>query len=298
MIEPQPSNESEISTSPGSEEYFAMKIALCMSSDAIEGIPAILAGIPTLMNEAYITSMYAGNKINSLASLLKSKGYNTSFFHGGSNGTMGFEAFTKIAGFDTYYGRDQYNNENDYDGKWGIWDEAFLQNYAKQLNTIPQPFLSSIFTLSSHHPYKVPEKYKGKFKKGNLKIQESNIYSVTDYLNPFIDNIEKNISNDNLYSYIYVDEIDEEGYLSYNRVKYLLTPNQMYDFNNSVVAFYNLNDNQLLDYLNSIKVDYIFIRRSKRLANLLKINIPEDGVVYKKNNIKCKQIQDVFLKIG
>jgi hypothetical protein len=117
-------------------------------------------------------------------------------------------------------------------------------------------------------------------------LRESNIYSVTDYLNPFIDNIEKNISNDNLYSYIYVDEIDEEGYLSYNRVKYLLTPNQMYDFNNSVVAFYNLNDNQLLDYLNSIKVDYIFIRRSKRLANLLKINIPEDGVVYKKNNIK------------
>ncbi|MFZ4740113.1 MAG: LTA synthase family protein [Bacteroidales bacterium] len=144
---------------------------------SIEGIPAILAGIPTLMNEAYITSMYAGNKINSLASLLKSKGYNTSFFHGGSNGTMGFEAFTKIAGFDTYYGRDQYNNENDYDGKWGIWDEAFLQNYAKQLNTIPQPFLSSIFTLSSHHPYKVPEKYKGKFKKGNLKIQESIMYA-------------------------------------------------------------------------------------------------------------------------
>jgi len=144
---------------------------------SIEGIPAILAGIPTLMNEAYITSMYAGNKINSLASLLKTKGYNTSFFHGGSNGTMGFESFTKLAGFETYYGRNQYNNEKDYDGKWGIFDEAFLQNYAKQLNIMPQPFLSSVFTLSSHHPYTVPAKYKGKFKKGHLEIQESIMYA-------------------------------------------------------------------------------------------------------------------------
>jgi phosphoglycerol transferase MdoB-like AlkP superfamily enzyme len=144
---------------------------------SIEGIPAILAGIPTLMNESYITSMYAGNKINSLASLLKAKGYNTSFYHGGSNGTMGFDSFTKIAGFDTYYGRHQYNNEDDYDGKWGIWDEAFLQNYAKQLNQTPQPFLSAVFTLSSHHPYKVPDKYKGKFRKGKLEIQESIMYA-------------------------------------------------------------------------------------------------------------------------
>ncbi|MFZ4400189.1 MAG: LTA synthase family protein [Bacteroidales bacterium] len=144
---------------------------------SIEGIPAILAGIPTLMNEAYITSMYAGNKINSLGSLLKTKGYTTSFYHGGSNGTMGFDAFTKLAGFDNYYGRNQYNNEKDYDGKWGIFDEPFLQNYAKQLNEMKQPFLSSVFTLSSHHPYTVPEKYKGKFKKGNLEIQESIMYA-------------------------------------------------------------------------------------------------------------------------
>ncbi len=144
---------------------------------SIEGIPSILAGLPTLMNEAYITSMYSGNKMNSLASILKTKGYHTSFYHGGSNGTMGFDSFTKIAGFDTYYGRNQYNNEKDYDGKWGIFDEPFLQNYAKQLNATPQPFLSSVFTLSSHHPYNVPEKYKGKFKKGPLEIQESIMYA-------------------------------------------------------------------------------------------------------------------------
>ncbi len=144
---------------------------------SIEGIPAILASVPTLMNEAYVTSMYSGNKINSLASILKSEGYTTSFYHGGSNGTMGFDAFTKIAGFDIYKGRHEYHNEKDYDGKWGIFDEPYLQYYANELNTYKQPFFSSIFTLSSHHPYTVPEKYKGKFRKGKLEIQESIMYA-------------------------------------------------------------------------------------------------------------------------
>jgi len=180
---------------------------------SIDGIPAILAGIPTLMNEAYITSMYAGNKINSLASLLKTKSYNTSFYHGGSNGTMGFEAFTKIAGFDTYYGRSQYNNEKDYDGKWGIWDEPFLQNYAKQLNATPQPFLSSVFTLSSHHPYKVPEKYKGKFRKGHLEIQESIMYA--DYsLKKFFETASKMPWYDSTLFVITADHTSE-AYLDY-----------------------------------------------------------------------------------
>lgn len=144
---------------------------------SIEGIPAILSSIPTLMNEAYITSMYAGNKTNSLASILKSEGYNTSFYHGGTNGTMGFDAFAKISGFDTYCGRKQYNNETDYDGKWGIFDEPYLQYFAKELDKTKQPFFSTLFTLSSHHPYTVPDKYKGKFSKGKLEIQESIMYA-------------------------------------------------------------------------------------------------------------------------
>lgn len=144
---------------------------------SIEGIPAILSGIPSLMNEAYITSVYSGNSIESVASLLKTKGYTSSFFHGGTNGTMGFDNFVNMAGFDNYYGRTEYDNENDFDGKWGIYDEPFLQFYANKLSTTPQPFISSVFTLSSHHPYKIPEKYKDSFISGTLKIHKSISYT-------------------------------------------------------------------------------------------------------------------------
>lgn len=144
---------------------------------SIEGIPAILASLPTWMTEDFITSAYAANNFNSLASLLKSEGYQTAFFHGGNNGTMGFDAFCNSAGFSNYYGRNEYANDNDYDGKWGIWDEPFLQYMAGKLNEMKEPFLASVFTLSSHHPYQIPGKYKGKFREGKLPIQQTIMYS-------------------------------------------------------------------------------------------------------------------------
>jgi arylsulfatase A-like enzyme len=144
---------------------------------SIEGIPSIVASIPTWMNEPYITSPYGSNQMNSLASLLKQQGYYTAFFHGGTNGTMGFDAFSNLAGYDNYFGRTEYNNEKDFDGNWGIWDEEFLQYTAKTINTKRQPFFATVFTLTSHHPFPIPPKYKGKFKEGPLPIEKSISYS-------------------------------------------------------------------------------------------------------------------------
>jgi phosphoglycerol transferase MdoB-like AlkP superfamily enzyme len=144
---------------------------------SIQGIPSIVASIPSWMNEPYITSIYGSNQISSLAVLLKQEGYTTSFFHGGTNGTMGFNAFSKLAGYDNYFGRTEYNNEKEYDGNWGIWDEEFLQYTANTINQQKQPFCATVFTLTSHHPYPVPDKYKGKFKEGDLPIEHSIGYS-------------------------------------------------------------------------------------------------------------------------
>lgn len=153
--------------------------AFSNSKRSIEGIPAIVASIPTLSDEPYITSRYGNNQVNSLAGLLKDEGYATSFFHGGTNGTMGFDAFAKLIGYDNYYGRSEYNNEKDYDGNWGIWDEEFLQYTAATINRSPQPFCATLFTLTSHHPFSVPARYKDRFKEGPLEIDKT--ISYTDY---------------------------------------------------------------------------------------------------------------------
>jgi len=157
---------------------------------SITAIPAILSAIPSLMDDALTQSTYAGNRYTSIAGLLKPKGYRSAFFHGGTNGTMGYDKYTRATGFDSYFGRSEYNNERDYDGKWGIRDEEFFKYTAQRLNELKQPFVASVFSLSAHHPYFVPGKYRHVFREGKLPIQQSIMYS--DYsLGRFIETIRK-----------------------------------------------------------------------------------------------------------
>lgn len=141
---------------------------------SIEGIAAIAASIPTLMYEPFTTSRYAENNINSLSNLLGQVGYHSSFMHGGNKNSMNFESFASQAEFDLFYDRDDYPHpDQHYDGVWGISDHHFLSQCVDEYSNFPKPFLSTIFTLSSHHPYTIPEEYQNRFPKGTLPIHES-----------------------------------------------------------------------------------------------------------------------------
>lgn len=145
---------------------------------SIDGIPAILAGMPEMMDEAFITSPYAGRPFTSLANILGAEGYRTSFYHGGRNGTMGFDGFARSAGFQRYVGLNEYRGTpEDHDGHWGIRDRPFLQFYAQELNREEQPFMSTVFTLSSHHPYELPEDEAKHFEGGTLPIHPTLRYT-------------------------------------------------------------------------------------------------------------------------
>ena len=153
-----------------------------------EGIPAVIAGIPSLMSEYFTTSVYSTNTITSLPSVLKKQGYTSDFFHGATDGSMSFDVFAKSAGYDHYWGREEYNNEADYDGNWGIFDEPFFQYFARHLDTLSQPFFASIFSVTSHPPYPIPEKYKDRFDNDGLAIHPCIEY--TDFaLRNFFDSI-------------------------------------------------------------------------------------------------------------
>jgi phosphoglycerol transferase MdoB-like AlkP superfamily enzyme len=137
---------------------------------SIDALPSVISSIPN-MGIQYVLSPFSGNKINSLASLLKDKGYHSAFFHGAPNGSMGFESFMRMAGIDEYYGMTEYNNDADYDGWWGIWDHKFLPYTADKLSEFKEPFVSVTFSLSSHHPFSVPKEYQERFKGGPVKLQ-------------------------------------------------------------------------------------------------------------------------------
>ncbi len=153
-------------------------VSVANGKKSIDAMPSILSSIPSL-ETPYIISHYANNQISGFPDLLKRKGYYTAFFHGAPNGSMGFDSFAKMIGFDDYFGLDQYPDKNDFDGIWGVWDEPFFDFFAKKLNTFRQPFMASIFSVSSHHPFMVPDKYRGKFKKGAAPIVE--VVGYTDF---------------------------------------------------------------------------------------------------------------------
>ena len=152
--------------------------AFANGRQSIHGMSSVLAGIPSL-KDAFTSSPYSNQKIQSIVSVSNEMGYDTSFFHGAPNGSMGFLGFGNILGFKNYYGKTEYNNDADFDDIWGIWDEPFFQYFAQTLDKKKSPFMATMFSVSSHHPFKVPEKHQGKFKKGPLEIHEPIGY--TDY---------------------------------------------------------------------------------------------------------------------
>jgi phosphoglycerol transferase MdoB-like AlkP superfamily enzyme len=143
---------------------------------SIHGMSSILAGVPSF-KDAYTSSAFVKQKTQSLISVLNDEGYDTSFFHGAPNGSMGFLGFGNILEIEHYYGKNEYNNNADFDGVWGIWDEPFFQYMKTVLDQKKQPFMATLFSVSSHEPYEVPEKYAGKFPKGDVNIHEGIGYS-------------------------------------------------------------------------------------------------------------------------
>lgn len=139
--------------------------AFANGGKSIDGMPAIFAsiirpGIP------FVSSAYSGNALRALPTILKERGYDTRFYHNAPNGSMGFDAMARQLGFASYRGKTEFNNDDEFDGYWGIWDEPFLQYIANDLSTLKEPFFASEFTTTSHAPFNIPAKYHQRFPEG------------------------------------------------------------------------------------------------------------------------------------
>jgi phosphoglycerol transferase MdoB-like AlkP superfamily enzyme len=149
----------------------------CNGRKSIDGMPSVLSSIPMFVEPFFLTPA-SMNHVDGIASLLAGEGYQTAFFHGAQRGSMGFQAFARSTGFQEYYGREDYDaderfgGDDDFDGMWAIWDEPFLQYYATKMSEMKEPFMTAVFTASSHHPFAIPEKYQKRFPEENLEIHK------------------------------------------------------------------------------------------------------------------------------
>lgn len=165
-------------------------------SVSIDAMPSVLASLPKMFY-SYVLSPYSLDGISGMASLLDDWGYETAFFHGAENSSMGFQAFARSAGFQHYYGRTEYDRwpkghgDKDFDGTWAIWDEPFLQFFCDEIGRMHQPFMTSVFTASSHHPFALPDEYKNVYKdEGKHKLHKCIRYT-DNALRRFFDEAKK-----------------------------------------------------------------------------------------------------------
>ena len=158
--------------------------SLANGRKSIDAMPSVLSGIPMLKDHLFLTPTIMAKEITGLAKELGTKGYYSAFFHGADNGSMGFQSFSRVIGYNDYFGMEdflkkpEYGGNSVFDGFWAIWDEEFLQYMCDMIGTFREPFLTSAFTASSHHPYNVPDRYQEKYPtEGNLPIYRGIRYS-------------------------------------------------------------------------------------------------------------------------
>ncbi|MEM6967021.1 MAG: LTA synthase family protein, partial [Bacteroidota bacterium] len=145
------------------QESWVFENAYAAGGRSTQGIAAIAASVPALMEMPMTFSPYQGNRVQGLAYHLGKKGYTSGFFHGSNPGSMEFERFSKSIGYEKFYDKTAYPNPEDYDGNWGIWDRPFFQFTLGEVNQYNKPFTVLLFSLTSHHPYSVESFFEKKY---------------------------------------------------------------------------------------------------------------------------------------
>ena len=261
---------------------------------SIDAVPSTLSSIPSLMNNSLITSSYSINEVYGLPKILKDNGYQTAFFHGAFNGSQNFDQYCKVAGFDNYFGKNEYVGPEAFDGRWGIFDEEFMQYFSGKMTEFKQPFFSTIFTISSHNPYIIPEKYKGKFPKGTTKIHESIAYA-DNALKRFFETASKEDWYKNTLFVITSDHTSSEPTEKKfkTNVGKFRVPILFFDPSNPSIVGKNQKNLQQIDIMPSI-IDYLNID-SKMITYGKSYKSEKDFVVYYLDNIYHYVSGDYYL---
>lgn len=145
---------------------------------SIQAMPSVLGSLPSFRTPFVLLPASLGAS-RQLPAILADMGYTTSFFCGSERGSMGFGAYARSAGIERLVSREDYearHGNGNFDGYWGIWDEPFLQFMGEELDAMPEPFFATLFTLSSHHPFVVPERYAATLPDGYTKIHKGVAY--------------------------------------------------------------------------------------------------------------------------
>lgn len=111
---------------------------------------------PSMDLPAY--SKYENNRFMGMPMIMREIGYNTYAFHAYKPDFWNRQNIYPMLGFDRFINMNDFNLNETFG--MGLSDREFFEQSAEYLSTANQPFYSFLVTLSSHHPFGLPQKYK------------------------------------------------------------------------------------------------------------------------------------------
>ncbi|HJR99997.1 MAG TPA: sulfatase-like hydrolase/transferase, partial [Flavobacterium sp.] len=122
-----------------------------------KGMVAILSGYPAQTNSSIIKEPQKFEKLPTLPSVFKQKGYATSVYYGGESEFANFKAYWQYGGFNQIIDENQFEKK-DQNSKWGAHDHIVFEKVIKDLKNQKAPFFTTVLTLSCHEPFETPIK--------------------------------------------------------------------------------------------------------------------------------------------
>lgn len=103
---------------------------------------------------------HGGNTYNSLANRLNENGYFTNVMHPNNKSFWNRDMMYKSLNIDKFYDVNSYEIGEGEAVNWGMKDIPFMEQSAKHIGEMPQPFYSRLITLTNHYPFYLDEEDK------------------------------------------------------------------------------------------------------------------------------------------
>jgi len=159
------------------------------------GISAVLGGYPSLLSTSIMVYPEKSRSLTLLPEYFNRHNYNTSFYYGGDINFYNLKTFVLQSNYGKITAKADFPAKLGRMTKWGVPDGYVFEKALEDLKSEKEPFMKTIYTVSSHPPYDVPY---SKIKGSSNEAKYLNSVAYTDScLGVFIDGFRKSPLWDN-----------------------------------------------------------------------------------------------------
>ena len=132
--------------------------AYAVGSRTNRGLAGVLSSLPALPGQSPVCALRPGDRMFSIASVLRRRGVRTVAVYGGEGSYDNLDVYARCAGFERLVDRRGIEDVT-YETEWGACDDDVYAQSLRELDRLAagdEPFFGFVLTLSNHRPYRVP----------------------------------------------------------------------------------------------------------------------------------------------